>query len=104
MDAIANWISQYGCVAIFSLLMLGIVGLPVPDEILLTFVGYLIFARILNPVPAAGAAFLGSACGITVSYTLGRTLGFPLVEKYGRLVCLKQKHLQRVQCWFQRIG
>jgi membrane protein DedA with SNARE-associated domain len=104
MEAITNWITQYGCVAIFCLLMLGIVGLPVPDEILLTLVGYLIFAEILHPVPAAVAAFLGSICGITLSYTLGRTCGAPLIEKYGRFVNLKIKHLDQVRRWFNRIG
>ena len=59
MDAITYWITQYGCVAIFCLLMLGIVGLPVPDEILLTFVGYLIFARDLKPRPRGPGGFFG---------------------------------------------
>lgn len=43
MDLGFEWITHYGYVAIFVLLMLGIVGLPVPDEALLTFVGYLSF-------------------------------------------------------------
>ena len=51
MDSITIWITQYGCIAVFCLLMLGIVGLPVPDELLLISVGYLIFAKILHPVP-----------------------------------------------------
>ena len=104
MDAITNWITQYGCIAVFALLMLGIVGLPVPDELLLTFVGYLIFSKILHPVPAAVAAFLGSVCGITLSYSLGRIFGLPLIEKYGRLVNLKMRHLDKVHRWFNRIG
>ncbi len=104
MDAITNWITQYGSLAIFCLLMLGIVGLPVPDELLLTLVGYLISEEILNPVSAAGAAFLGSICGITLSYTLGRTCGLPLIEKYGRFVHLQMKHLDKVRRWFHRIG
>ena len=104
MDSITIWITQYGCIAVFCLLMLGIVGLPVPDELLLISVGYLIFAKILHPVPAAAAALLGSTCGITLSYFLGRTCGLPLVEKYGRLVNLKMKHLDRVRRWFNRIG
>ena len=33
-QSILAWISQYGYFAIFFLLMLGIVGLPVPDETL----------------------------------------------------------------------
>ncbi len=104
MDAITNWIMHYGCLAVFSLLMLGIVGLPVPDEILLTLVGYLIFSKVLNPIPAVLAAFLGSVCGITLSYFLGRTFGLPLIERYGRVVNLKLKHLERVRRWFNRIG
>jgi membrane protein DedA with SNARE-associated domain len=38
-----HWISQYGYVGIFSLLMLGIIGVPVADEALLAFSGYLVF-------------------------------------------------------------
>lgn len=104
MDSITLWITQYGCIAVFCLLMLGIVGLPVPDELLLISVGYLIFEKILHPIPAVAAALLGSTCGITLSYLLGRTCGLPLVEKYGRLVNLKMKHLDRVRRWFNRIG
>ncbi len=104
MDAIINWIMQYGDLVIFSLLMLGIVGLPLPDEILLTSVGYLIFSKILHPLPAAGAAFLGSVCGITVSYFLGRALGLPLIEKYGWVVNLRARHVDKVRRWFNRIG
>ena len=42
MEIITQWISHYGYFGLFSLLMLGIVGLPVPDETLLTFAGYLV--------------------------------------------------------------
>ena len=31
---VLGWITQYGYLAIFALLMFGIVGLPVPDETL----------------------------------------------------------------------
>lgn len=41
MDMGFDWIVRYGYGAIFVLLMLGIVGLPIPDETLLLFVGYL---------------------------------------------------------------
>ena len=44
---VLHWISQYGYPAIFCLLMLGIVGLPVPDETLLTFTGYPDLTRII---------------------------------------------------------
>jgi membrane protein DedA with SNARE-associated domain len=99
-----HWISLYGYAGIFFLLFLGIVGLPVPDETLLTFAGYLIFKNHLKPAPTYAAAFLGSACGITVSYGLGRSLGLFLVHHYGRLFRITPKQLDRVHAWFDRFG
>lgn len=98
------WISQYGYVAIFSLLVLGIVGLPVPDETLLTFTGYLVFKGHLALAPAFAAGFLGSVCGITLSYWLGRTFGMMLIHRYGRYLRIRQHHLEKAQAWFDRVG
>src|SRR5438093_1236309 len=104
MDAVTVWITQYGYGAIFVLLMLGIVGLPVPDETLLTFAGYLVFKQKLAFLPTLSTAFLGSSCGITVSYACGRGLGPYLVRKIGPLLRLKPEHLSQVQTWFARWG
>jgi len=98
------WISQYGYVAIFSLLVLGIVGLPVPDETLLTFTGYLVFQGHLSLPLAYLAAFGGSACGITVSYILGRKFGLMLIHRYGRYLRIREEHLEKAHAWFRRAG
>jgi membrane protein DedA with SNARE-associated domain len=98
------WITQYAYIGIFSLLVLGIVGLPVPDEFLLTFVGYLVFRQRLQMLPALLAAFLGSACGITVSFALGRTLGLYVVHRFGRFLRINEKQVHKVHDWFERIG
>ena len=41
MKTACAWIYYYGYLAVFLLVMLGIVGLPIPDETALLFVGYL---------------------------------------------------------------
>src|ERR1039458_1938620 len=98
------WITQYGYLAIFSLLVLGIVGLPVPDETLLTFTGYLVFKGHLSPTLAFLSAFAGSACGITLSYTLGRTFGLTLIHRYGRYLRITEAHVEKAHAWFRRAG
>ena len=98
------WVTTYGYTAIFVLLMLGIVGLPVPDETLLTFTGYLIFKGTLNGYSAVATAFLGSACGITLSYVLGRTIGLSLLHHYGKYIHLTEARLAQVHNWFERFG
>jgi membrane protein DedA with SNARE-associated domain len=104
MDLIIAWVSQYGYVAIFALLMFGIVGLPIPDETMLVFSGYLIAQGHLKPVPAVITAFCGSACGISLSYTIGRTLGIGFIHKYGRYVHITEARLNKVHVWFDRVG
>ena len=104
MELVLDWISRYGYLGIFSLLVLGIVGLPIPDETLLTFAGYLIFRGKLQPVPTYLAALSGSMCGITLSYTLGRLTGYFLLEKYGAKLHIKMEHIHRVHDWFGKIG
>jgi membrane protein DedA with SNARE-associated domain len=104
MDAVFAWIAYYGYVGVFGVLMLGIVGLPVPDETLLVFTGYLIFKHELEPLPAFAAAFLGSICGISVSYALGRTLGLYLVTRLGRFLHLEPEKLDQVRVWYEGKG
>ncbi|MGI8745608.1 MAG: DedA family protein [Bryobacteraceae bacterium] len=105
MDAVLHWVSTYGYVAIFGLLVLGIVGLPVPDEWLLVFSGYLVYSGRLSLAGALSAAILGSTVGITLSYLIGRTIGLPLIHsKFGHRLHISGQQIQRVHDWFNRIG
>jgi membrane protein DedA with SNARE-associated domain len=101
---ILAWITEYGYAAIVGLLMLGIVGLPVPDETLLTFTGYLVFRGNLRLPLAFAAALTGSACGITISYLLGRTFGLKLIHRYGRYVRIREEHVEKAHAWFRKAG
>jgi membrane protein DedA with SNARE-associated domain len=104
MQDLLHFLSTYGYAGIFLLLMLGIWGLPFPDEIVLAFAGYLIFKGCLHPLPTFLAAFLGAGCGITVSYAVGRYLGFYLLRKYGPRIHLTRERMARVERWFARAG
>ncbi len=95
---------RYGYAGIFALLVAGIIGLPVPDETLLTFAGYLVYKRVLGLLPTLISACAGSMCGITASFVLGRTAGLGLLRKYGRFLHLPPERIARVHRWFSRIG
>ncbi len=104
MDPVLAWVTRWGYPGIFALLALGIIGLPVPDETLLTFIGYLIYRQHLQPVPAVIAVLCGTICGITVSYLLGRLTGYFLIEKYGPRLHIHMEHVEKVHGWFRRLG
>ena len=63
MEAMLNWITRSGYAALFVLLMVGIVGAFIPDDLVLTFTGCLIFAGYLSLFPRFSA--LGqAACAV----------------------------------------
>ena len=99
-----HWISVHGYLGIFSLLLLGILGIPVPDETLLLFCGYLISRGTLHAVPLLISSFLGSASGISLSYVLGRLLGMQVILRFGKYIGIHTGQLEKVHNWFNGIG
>lgn len=99
MNSLFAWIQHYGYAGLFTLLVLGIVGLPVPDETLLLFSGYLVSVHRLHGWATYLAAFCGSASGITISYLLGRGLEEGIVHRF-----VKRERIDKVRNWFHKIG
>jgi membrane protein DedA with SNARE-associated domain len=99
-----HWIKTYGYLGVFVSQMLGMFGLPIPDETILGFIGFLISKEYFHPVPTLLTAFLGSICGITLNYLVGRTLGLPLLEKYGKYLHITPERLALAHQWFEKYG
>lgn len=104
MEFVIQWITQYSYTGLFVLLVLGIVGIPLPDEILLAWVGCRVSQGQMHGPLALLVSFAGSACGITLSYILGCTLGHWLIVRYGHWVCITPQRLARVHAWFEMYG
>ena len=95
---------QIGPFFLFIALVLGIVGLPIPDELLLIGSGYLVAHQKLNLIPTLAAAIFGSICGITISYFLGRLIGFFLIKRYGKRLNITEEKVETAKSWFSSIG
>lgn len=100
---ISLWVHQYGSFALFGLLAIGIVALPVPEEALMVFAGILMRKGKLMLVPTVVAAFAGAMCGISLSYLIGKVGLRFLVKKEGDWPNLKAK-IDKWHEWFQRYG
>ncbi len=99
-----HWIVVYGYPGIFAALLFGIFGAPIPDEVILSFAGYLSFKGTLQLHYAILAATLGSLCGISLSYAIGRSFGLYLFERYGRYIGISPERLGKAHVWFGRYG
>jgi len=97
-----HYITQYGYLGIYVILGTSILGLPIPDEFLMTFVGFLSFSGQLNPVLAIFSAATGSMTGITIAYFLGRFFE-------ANVLAFLEKHaggerLEKVLKWYRLHG
>jgi membrane protein DedA with SNARE-associated domain len=68
------------------------------------FAGYLVSQGKFQFQPTMATAFLGSACGISLSYFLGWWIGPPLVLRCEQVFHLKPGALDRARTWYQRKG
>jgi membrane protein DedA with SNARE-associated domain len=92
------WIAHYGAVALFGLLALGVVGVPIPNETLLTVAGALVRKGELSLIPTIIAACAGNVCGATLSYLLGRFASKTFLHNH------LHKGMVQLEKWFERIG
>lgn len=84
LDMLLGIIEQYGYLALFFMLWLGIVGLPIPDELVVAAGGFLASRGILDPFYAFLAGYFGVASGLTIGYLLGRWFGKPILRRLAR--------------------
>ena len=103
-ETLTNFISSYGYIAVFVLVALESLGIPLPGETaLITAAAFAGSGRlsiyILVPV-AAIAAILGDNCG----YWIGRKGGLRLVRRYGRVLHVDETKIERTREFFDKYG
>lgn len=99
-----HFIITYSYAGLFLALSLGVLGVPIPDEALMAFVGYLIAQGKMSFLPAVLVSAAGSLIGMTVSYLLGRGIGLTLIKKYGAKIKITEEKLQKLECILERFG
>jgi len=101
MPDLTPLISQWGYAAIFLIVILGNVGLPVPEETVLTVSGYLIWHGRLRLLPVLVVAISSAVIGDNAAYWLGRRYGRLVINRFIRI---KPERVERMQAFVMRYG
>jgi membrane protein DedA with SNARE-associated domain len=104
-----GWITQlvesYGYYAVFALIALESIGIPLPGETaLITAALYCGSTHHLSIAVLAATAAGAAVAGDNIGYWIGRTGGYRLAEHYGRLVGLDSAKLRVGRYLFARHG
>lgn len=107
MEVISNivatlfeWIQHLGYFGIMFGLMLEVI----PSEIVLAYGGYLVSSNQINFVGAVLFGTIGGVMAQMFIYWISRYGGRPIIEKYGKYIHIKQKHIDLSEEWFHKYG
>jgi len=95
-----EWIQSLGYFGI----MIGLMIEVIPSEIVLAYGGYLVWTGQINFV---GAVLFGTVGGVIAQvfvYWIGRYGGRPVLERYGKYIFIKKKHIDHSEDWFNKYG
>ncbi len=79
-------------------------AVPIPNEAILLFAGFLTATGHINLIWAWAASIAGTTAGATLSYWIARTFGPPGVRKIGRYVFLTPTRLAAAEAFFRHRG
>jgi membrane protein DedA with SNARE-associated domain len=109
---VQQFITNYGYLAIFVLMLAESACIPVPSELIMTFGGALAAGAVpgtqLNLIGVILAGTAGNVAGSYIAWAVGRYGGEPLLRRLsegrlGRRV-LRENDLDRAIAWFDRHG
>lgn len=101
---ISSFISSYGYVAVFVLMVMESSTIPVPSEIILPLAGYFIAKGVLSFPLVIVVAVIGSIVGSLVDYAVGYYIGKDIVYKHLRFFHIKKEQLDSFDAWFEKNG
>ena len=104
LEFITSLISSWGYAGIFVTMTLESALIPIPSEIVLPFAGFLASTGEMNIWIVVLVSTLANLAGSIIAYYIGKHLGRPFVEKYGKYLLLNTGHLQLIENWFKKYG
>jgi membrane protein DedA with SNARE-associated domain len=100
-----NWLIQHwGYIAIFGVVILGNMGLPIPEETILILAGYLVWEGQLRLPIVLAIGFVSAVLGDNLGYWFGRELGRRAIERYGHWVFVTPARVDATQQVVARYG
>jgi membrane protein DedA with SNARE-associated domain len=97
-------LQHWGYLAIFAVVILGNMGLPIPEETILILAGYLVWDGELRLPIVLGVGIFSAVLGDNLGYWMGREFGRRAIERYGHWIFVTPNRLDVTQQFVTRYG
>ena len=103
-----HFITQYGYLAVFLLMLAESACIPIPSEVIMLFGGALAAGAVPGAHPSLVgiivAGVLGNLAGSYIAWAVGKYAGQAAVHRWGRRVGIREHDIDRATAWFERHG
>ena len=103
-DWVRNTVSTGGYPALAGLILAENLFPPIPSELILPLAGYYVGQGEMTFILAVLAATIGSVVGALILYAIARYGGRAVVLRFGKVLRVKGRDLDRGDEWFDRHG
>lgn len=104
MSDLGQLIAHWGYPAIFVIVVLGNIGLPVPEETTLIVAGYLVWQGYFRLPIVLAVGVISAVAGDNIGYWLGRRYGAAAVERVARWAALDDARMESLRRFVVRHG
>src|SRR4029077_9224084 len=98
------YVDDYGYLLLFLGVMAENASLPVPGETILIIASFYSYHGDLDLGVVILLATMGCILGDNISFYVGRRLGRPFIQHYGKYLLITQKRLVFVEHFFEKHG
>ena len=100
----ASLLGHWGYLAIFAFVLLGNLGVPIPEETVLAVAGYMVWQGDLRLAIVLAVGILGAVAGDNLGYWIGREYGQGAIDRYGHWILVTQDRLEAARRFVTRYG
>ncbi|MGH2827278.1 MAG: DedA family protein [Actinomycetota bacterium] len=104
IELMKTWVTEYGYLAIFLLMLAESACIPFPSEVTMLVGGWYAATGDLNFFWVGAAGVLGNLVGSWIAYGVGRTMGRGVLDHYGRYVLIRSHDIDKAEVWWERYG
>lgn len=104
IDLMQRWVTEYGYIAIFLLMLAESACIPFPSEVTMLVGGWYSANGTLDFFWVGAAGVLGNLIGSWLAYAGGRYFGRDLLDRYGKYVLIRSHDVDKAEEWWTRHG
>ena len=99
-----RWVTDYGYIAIFLLMLAESACIPFPSEVTMLVGGWYAADGNLDFFWVGAAGVVGNLVGSWLAYGLGRWRGRELLDRYGKYVLIRGHDVDKAEVWWEKHG